>query len=123
MLRELATRLLAFCGRRLVRCDRIWRGRCGRRCGLSLRFGFGFGGLALFELQLELCNLALDALRRAAVFLAPEPGKLKFELLDLERVDHQPRLGGGELRGCGSEFCGSSSKFCRELLEIGGLRE
>src|SRR5215475_9662315 len=99
MLRELAARLLAFCGRRLVRCDRIWRGRCGRRCGLSLRFGFAFGCLNLFELPLELCNLALVALRRAAVFLAPEPGMLKFELLDLECVDHQPRLGGVEFRG------------------------
>jgi hypothetical protein len=41
---------------------------------------------------------------------------LEFELLDLQRVDHEPSLGRGEFRRCNSEVRG-------ELLEIGGLRQ
>jgi len=37
--------------------------RCDGCRGLRLGFGFSFGGLDLFELQLELRYLALDAFR------------------------------------------------------------
>src|SRR5262245_21910108 len=62
MLREVAARLLVFCPRRLA-FGLIWRGRCGRCRGFRLRFSCGLRRLELFELQLELCDLALDALR------------------------------------------------------------
>jgi len=39
---------------------------------------------------------------------------LEFELLNLQRVRHQPGLGGDEFSRC-------SSQFRCELLEIGGL--
>src|SRR5262249_21383998 len=95
MLRQLAARFLAFCLSGLA-CGRFWCGWCR---GLGLGFGLGFDGLELLELQLELRDLALNALRRAAVPLPPESGELEFELLDLERIDHEPGLGRGEFSG------------------------
>src|SRR5262245_40632270 len=67
----------------------VWLGR-----GLALGFGLGLGGLEFLKLQLELLDLAPDGSDELPYFLAPEPGELVFELLDLQRVGDRPGLGG-----------------------------
>src|SRR6266508_2151901 len=48
--------------------------------------------------QLELLDRPLDLLRRSTELRPPEPGNLQLELLDLQRLGHQPRLGCRKLR-------------------------
>jgi hypothetical protein len=54
--------------------------------------------LQLLQPQLELLDRARDLLRRAAKLHSPQSRDLQFELLDLQRLRHETRLGGCELR-------------------------
>ena len=53
--------------------------------------------LQLLQRQLELLDSPLDLLRRAAELRPPQPGNLHLQLLDLQRLGKQSRLGGRQL--------------------------
>src|ERR1700733_1752746 len=72
----------------LADCLRHWRrSRCGR-----------FGGLQVFQRELELGNLLVELFRGAPELHALELGDLELERLDLELPGQKPRL--GLLKGC-----------------------
>ena len=54
--------------------------------------------LQLLQHQLELLDRPLDLLRRPAELLAAQPGDLDLQLLDLQRLHHEPGPGRCQLR-------------------------
>ena len=104
----LATAARASAGGRLVLLLAAWQmlgqlaarlllGRCGRRWIIRLR-GLGHVRarrcrLDLLELQLQLFNLALDALRRLAEGHPLQPRQLELQLLGFQRLGQQSGFG------------------------------
>lgn len=69
-----------------------------RRLCLRRSPRLGLRRFQLFELQLELLQLAVHAFGRGAKGHALQPRDLDFQLFDLERLCDKASLGGGKLR-------------------------